>query len=224
MFFPALWAWLWSVGLGTFPPLPLQGVPKGQDLLLGLSCSSWGTEHPGCARTNRGRDGWRSPIAGDALLANKSLGSPTAHPPQLISHPPNPTKEPRSDKEGTADAVGQVERTDPSRHQAQNPNNPIPKAALTSLQKKNTRSKDEEEPRAGKAGGGSSISRGIPPSSPEDSAQAFCLPGASCHRERLFLDLTLTAPSKPSPKSFQRGHNRDNQMAAAQELRLCLAA
>lgn len=54
--------------------------------------------------------------------------------------------------------------------------------------------------------------------------EGFCLPGDLCQREHVFLDLTLTAQSKISPKSFLKGHNRDNQMAAVQKLRLCLAA
>lgn len=48
-----------SVGMGTFPPLPLH--PKGQDLFLS---SSWGTEEPGSTGTNRGRHGLSSPMDG----------------------------------------------------------------------------------------------------------------------------------------------------------------
>lgn len=42
------------------------------------------------------------------------------------------------------------------------------------------------------------------------SAEGFCLPGDLCQRKSVFLDLTLTAQSKISPKSFLKGHNRDN--------------
>lgn len=69
--------------------------------------------------------------------------------------------------------------------------------------------------RLGAKQGKSGDSSGTAPASPRVPAAGSASRGR-VSQEHLFLDLTLTAPSKLSPKSFLKGHNRDNLTAAVQ--------
>lgn len=94
---------------------------------------------------------------------------PPSTSPQLISHPPNPTKERRSDTEGRPVAVGRGESTDPSARQARKPNNPIPTAALTRLRE------NRREQRQGGTSGRESRRKELP-----KQRHPTLLPGGLC--------------------------------------------